>query len=231
VIPWHWIVDETREAECINAWDDPAAYVETVKRAYRRNRWADQRERVEVWSEKGTIRGTLAPVLDEFGVTFRVMHGYGSTTTVHEVAAENRHTGKRPIALTVFYVGDWDPSGLHMSEVDLPERLERYGGDVLIERVALTEAQVSAGTTLPWFHADEKRRDPRYAWYRREYGLKCWEVDALSPVDLRQAVTDAITDCLDVAAWNRAEITEAAERESLVSILDTWPGISRQAHE
>src|SRR5262245_47052169 len=57
VIPWEWVVDETREAECVNAWDNPAAYIETVKRAYRRDRWTDQPRRVEVWSEKGTIRG------------------------------------------------------------------------------------------------------------------------------------------------------------------------------
>src|SRR5690242_12852082 len=38
LLPWGWIVDETREAERINAWENPAAYVETVKRAYRRDR-------------------------------------------------------------------------------------------------------------------------------------------------------------------------------------------------
>ena len=39
--------------------------------------------RVEVWSEKGTIRGVLKPVLDEYGVGFRVMHGFGSATEVY----------------------------------------------------------------------------------------------------------------------------------------------------
>ncbi len=50
VIPWGWIVDETREAERVNAWDDPADYVESVKRSYRRNRWTDQPEWLEIWS-------------------------------------------------------------------------------------------------------------------------------------------------------------------------------------
>ena len=39
-----------------------------------------------MWSEKGTIRGVLKPVLDEYGVGFRVMHGFGSATEVHDVA-------------------------------------------------------------------------------------------------------------------------------------------------
>jgi hypothetical protein len=223
VIPWAWIVDETREAERIKAWADPAAYIEDVKLAYRRDRWTDQPEQIEVWSEKGTIRGTLAPVLKEYGVTFRVMHGYGSATTVHQIAEETKRSKKH---LTVFYLGDWDPSGLHMSAVDLPSRLEQYGGVATILRLALHEGDLSS---LPSFSAETKRGDPRYGWFRAHYGGTCWELDALSPPLLRLRVEASIVYQLDLAAWSRAEITEAAECESLASILDAWPGISRQA--
>ena len=224
VIPWRWIVDETREAECVNAWVNPAEYVETIKRSYRRDRWTDQPDRLEVWSEKGTIRGTLAPVLHEYGLTFRVMHGYGSATTVHEVAAQSQQSEKPSVVL---YVGDFDPSGLHMSEVDLPERIGRYGGAIEIERVALRAEHVDT-LELPSFQADEKRQDPRFEWYVRRYGRRCWELDALSPVILRRDVEAAIACRLNLAAWERAEQVERAEQESLVSILDTWPGISSQ---
>ena len=226
-IPWDWIVDETRAAECVNAWEDPAAYIETVKRAYRRDRWTDQPYRLEVWSEKGTVRGTLAPVLDKYGVTFRVFHGYGSATTVHDIAEQSQASVK---ASTGLYVGDWDPSGLHMSEVDLPERLERYGAAMDITRVALTEAQIRQ-SDLPWFSVDEKKSDSRFAWYRQRYGRRCWELDALNPVILRDAVEEAIMARVDPVAWKRAEVAEQAEQESLATILDAWPGISRQAHE
>jgi hypothetical protein len=224
-IPWHWIVDETREAECVNAWENPAAYVETVKRAYRRDRWTEQPYRLEVWSEKGTIRGTLAPVLHEYGVTFRVMHGYGSATAIHDVAEESQVNDK---PTTVLYVGDWDPSGLHMSEVDLPERIRRYNGCIDIRRVALTRAHVRDPDLLS-FRADEKKRDPRYRWFVEQYGRTCWELDALNPVTLRLEVKMAIHVHLDLDAWRRAEVTERAERDSLVSILERWPGISGQA--
>ena len=76
VIPWEWIVDETREAERVNTWDNPEQIIRAAVRGYRKDYWALQPRRVEVWSEKGTIRGTVAPVLQEHGVTFRVMHGY-----------------------------------------------------------------------------------------------------------------------------------------------------------
>lgn len=241
LIPWDWIVDETREPETITAWDDPVAYFETVKRAYRKNRWADQVLHAEIWSEKGTVRGTLAPVLTEYGVTFRVMHGYGSTTVLHDIAEASARSRTPWVAL---YVGDWDPSGLHMSEVDLPGRLRRYGGEVAIERVALQQNHLLVDPSLPSFPAKEKKSDARYRWFQtwsrevhaatgdpRLNGNRCWELDALNPKVLRRDVEKAILQRLDVAAWKAAAITEEAERDSIVSILATWPGISGQARE
>jgi hypothetical protein len=225
-ISWAWIVDETRAPERVNAWENPAAFIETVQRSYRRDRWTDQPEWVEVWSEKGTIRGTLAPILNTYGVTFRVMHGYGSATAVHQAAQESHHGEK---LLTVFYVGDHDPSGLHMSKADLPQRLKDYGGVVDLIRLALTEEDTRSG--LPWFATETKRQDPRFSWYWRRHGSRCWELDALSPVVLRERVEQAIVERLDLAAWKRAEVVEHAERDSLTSILNAWPDISGQASE
>ncbi len=224
-IPWPWVVDETREPERVSAWEDPAAYVEAVKRSYRRDRWTDQPDWIEIWSEKGTIRGTLAPVLQEYGITFRVNHGYASATAIYQAAIESRAAAK---VLTVLYVGDWDPSGLHMSDVDLLRRLDAYGGDVEVHRVALTEHDIKHGD-LPSFQADTKQGDPRYRWYVSNYGQRCWELDALSPVVLRRRLEREIRRRLDLRAWQRAEVTEAAERESLFNILSVWPSISRPA--
>ena len=60
IIPWDWIVDETRAIERVSTWDDPAEYARCVARSYRRDFWNQQPVRVEVWSEKGTVRGVLA---------------------------------------------------------------------------------------------------------------------------------------------------------------------------
>src|SRR5262245_6961583 len=78
IIPWSWIVDETRELERVSSWANLAEFVETVSRSYRRDFWNQQPAQVEVWSEKGTVRGVLAPVLNRYGVGFRVLHGYAA---------------------------------------------------------------------------------------------------------------------------------------------------------
>src|SRR5262249_2174019 len=117
-IPWEWIVDETRAVERTPTWANPAAYARCVARSYRRDFWNQQPVRCEVWSEKGTVRGVLGPVLDHYAVGFRVIHGFSSATTVYDVSQDD--DGRELIAL---YVGDFDPSGLYMSEEDLPTRL------------------------------------------------------------------------------------------------------------
>src|SRR5215217_1009832 len=134
IIPWEHIVDESRAPERTPAWSDPTALLDAAVEQYRKDRWLTQPNECEVWAEKGTVRGTLAPVLHAYGVTFRVMHGYGSATALHDVAVQSRAL---ECPLTVFYVGDWDPSGLHMNEVDLPTRLDEYGANIILRRVAL----------------------------------------------------------------------------------------------
>jgi hypothetical protein len=209
-IPWAWIVDETRSPDRVSAWTNLADYGETILRSYRRNFWDRQDERVEIWSEKGTVRGVIAEILDEFAVTFSVKHGFDSATSINDVADQTADLD-RP--LRALYIGDWDPSGLWMSERDLPERLERYGANVDLRRIALTRADVENGD-LPGFLRETKVKDPRHNWFRENYGEECWELDALPPV-LRARVRAAILQFIDLGAWEHCANVERAERESL----------------
>ena len=70
-IPWDWIIDETRDLEMVPTWMNGSELANSF--FYRRDLWQGQPVTVEVWSEKGTVRGVLWPVLAELGVGFRVM--------------------------------------------------------------------------------------------------------------------------------------------------------------
>jgi hypothetical protein len=158
MMPWEWIVDETRRLERKPSWNNKEEFAKAATRQFRLDFWEQQPLRCEVWSEKGAIRGVLQPVLDEYGVGFRVMHGYASATAVNDVATVYDDDDRPLMAL---YIGDFDPSGLHMSEEDLPERLAKYGGDhVQVERIALTQEQISRIDDLS-FPARDKRQDKR----------------------------------------------------------------------
>ena len=107
-VPPQWMVDETRQPEMVNVWQDAEEYVETVKRAYRRDNWQDQANYCEVWSEKATILGAIRPIADRWGVTLRVCHGFGSTGMEGQVGR-------------LF-------EGLDKTGRDRPERTPRSGG-------------------------------------------------------------------------------------------------------
>jgi hypothetical protein len=219
-IPWEWIVDETRELERVSTWNDPAEYARAVARSYRRDFWNQQPDRVEVWSEKGTVRGVLAPVLDEYAVGFRVMHGFGSATEVHGVAEANEQP------LIVLYVGDYDPSGMNMSEHDLPTRLEKYDGHhVELRRIALTLPQTRGLLSFP---ASDKKKDTRYPWFVRNFGDRCWELDALDPNALREIVEEEIKAEIEPGAWEHCARINQAEQESLRTVLDSWQAAKKR---
>jgi hypothetical protein len=214
-VPWEWIVDETRTIERVATWDDPEQYARCVAQSYRRDFWNQQPLRVQVWSEKGTVRGVLRPVLDHYAVGFSVMHGFSSATAVHDAAEDD--DGREMVAL---YVGDIDPSGMFMSEVDLPKRLARYDGNhIEVRRIALTPIQIGE---LPSFPATDKRKDMRFAWFVANHGRRCWELDAMDPNDLRDCVEEAIIDLIEPTAWRRCEVVNRAEQESLKTILKGW---------
>jgi hypothetical protein len=221
-VPWEWIVDETRRPERASVWADPLSFAKAVQRSYRRDRWRQQHQQVEVWSEKGTVRGTLGPVLDELAVTFRVLHGHSSATVLNDVAEETQ--GLDP-PLKVFYVGDHDPSGMDMSERDLPTRLQEYGARVDLERVAVTLADTLGGT-VPGFSVWDKTRDTRLRWYVARFGQQCWELDAVNPNVLRDKVRDAIELLIDRDEWDRCEAVERAESQSLEEVMGAWSRLS-----
>ena len=220
IIPWAWIVDETRELERASQWSDPESFADTIRAAYRRDLWEQQRRRLEVWSEKGTMRGTLRPILDHYGVGFRVMHGFGSATTMMEIAADTKHD---PVPRLILYLGDWDPSGMHMSEVDIPARLTEYGARVEVIRLALTTDDLQRPDLVnTLFPATDKKKDPRYRWFVETIGPKCWELDALNPVIIRDRIERAILAEIDINTWEHYQAMERIELASLKDVMDGW---------
>jgi hypothetical protein len=222
LIPWAWIVDETRQVTRPHSWRDPEGFMQAVKYSYRKDWWTDQPRRLLVVSEKATIGGTLRPVLHEYGVGFLVLHGFGSATAMNDLA-DLSLSDPRP--LTLLYVGDHDPSGRHMSDADIPGRLERYAGEAELVRLAVTPRQVTT-YELPTFSAQTKSKDARYRWFLGRHGETCCELDALDPNVLRQVVERAITARIDKTRWKRAETVERAEMASLQRFLETWPAHS-----
>lgn len=217
-LDWTQIVDGSRAVDRVSTWSDPSSIIDAAVRGYRRNYWQDQPYLVEVWSEKSTVQGVLAPVLNEFGVTFRVMKGFGSFTAVRQAAEDSLRidAGQQGIVL---YLGDRDPSGMFMSEVDLPARLDRYNSEWNFERIAILESDMPG---LPSFDVASKTSDNRASWYAEQYGNRCYELDAMNPNGLRERVAEQIETYLDLPAWERSKDVEQAEVASMQEFHSAW---------
>jgi hypothetical protein len=219
-LDWRKIVDGSRPSRGTNTWSDPDSIIRAAVEGYRRNYWQDQPVVVEVWSEKSTVEGILQPVLDEFGVEFRVMKGFSSFTQVMGAVVAANRFARRGQKLIVLYIGDWDPSGLYMSAVDLPDRLARYGGKVQLKRIALVKSDTTP--RLPFFSARTKNKDPRYDWFVANHGPLCWEIDAMDTNVLRDRVRKQIVRYIDPVLWERAREVETAEVESMHDFHAAW---------
>jgi hypothetical protein len=251
MMPWEWITDPTRAEQAVATWADPVAYASAVQRSYRRNKWLDQPTHISMWSEKATVEGTIRPVLERYEVPFQVLHGWSGATPVWDMAQANL---RRRQSTLIVYIGDYDPSGLYMSDVDLPQRLARYStnapadknidldgalralADVRLEirRIALTKADTKAlGPTTRFPASDktdtaEKKGDSRHDWFVRNHGHWCWELDALSPKVLRERLEEAIVGALDQESWERYTLIEEVERKAIVETCQSWGSMSGQ---
>lgn len=216
IIPPDWIVDETRQPEMVSVWADAAAYAETIKRAYRRDNWQDQAHHCEVWSEKATILGSIRPTAEKWGITLRVSHGFGSTG-MEQAVGEFFSTVRKNI--TVFYLGDHDPSG-RVIEEDIHRRVQVASGKLFAMHRLAIHADDIARFDLPPQRI--KVTDTRAASFRQRFGADAAtvELDALPVGELRQRIEEAITPLIDFESWNRQVAVQETELRCIVDFAE-----------
>jgi hypothetical protein len=231
-IPWEWIVDKSRPTYTPSVWQDPKDYGKTIKCAYRKDYWQDQPVLVEIWSEKDTVSGVIAPVTDELGVTVRVGRGFDSTTGVHNIADHFQQVTKPK---RVFYIGDHDPDGRAIEQSIRQRVLELGSGSFAMSRLAINVGDIKRFNLPPMrikrFDDDHEKaglpKSSRAKAFLKKYRDETVELDALPPDVLRRRVKRAIEELIDWTRWNRAINAEEAELESIEDFVSKWPGNSR----
>jgi hypothetical protein len=181
LVPWDWIVDETRT---LDAWQ----YAENV---YRYVAGAAEYARIDLWvgappplilcesrSLAGPLRDIAARYLCPLAATNGQAGGFLHTAVAPLVArAEADFSVQR-----VFYLGDFDLSGGHIEE-NTYKVLSEYG-ELEWERVAITKAQVDA-RDLPVI----KKPDSRYKPVRY---FDAVETEALGQAQIARLLTERL---------------------------------------
>ncbi|MBI1914518.1 MAG: hypothetical protein HYS12_07240 [Planctomycetes bacterium] len=231
-IPRNWIVDHVRSTLKPSSWSGLADFADTVRHAYRKDFWQQQRHYIEVFVEKDAVAGTIHPITAEYDLPLRVVRGYSSISFAGEIADLWKKITK---PIFCYYLGDFDPSGFDL-ERDLREKLERYADRQAYTRgdwdqhgrhvlgnpdymqpfvwqrlgVRRTDFKAFDLVALPVKPSDKRSRG-----FVAKFGDKCAELDALPPTELRDRVRSAIHEHIDWESWQRLERVEQAEQETL----------------
>jgi hypothetical protein len=162
--------------------------------------WQNQPQNVIIAIEKDALSRLFTDVADSFHIHVYPTRGYGSYTYIKQMA--QKMNGQKPTA--VLYFGDYDPSGQDIQR-DLEKRLTAYGAkNFKVIRIALTKEQITQYNLPPRPEDAETiaklQRDPRTKTYGIDYAC---ELDALEPTTLKQIISTAILNQIDLEKWNQ----------------------------
>ncbi len=208
---WDVIEDRIRVPKFPNEWDNIDAAMKTLIQVYRRKRWADQDNYVEVWVEKDALSGVLEPITSDFHVHLLVNRGYSSISAMRDSSLRFRIAAQEGKSCYLLYLGDHDPSGEDMVR-DISARLGELRADIELTKIALTREQIDEHQLPP---NPAKMSDPRAAKYVDEHGNESWEVDALPPAVLNDILTGSLEELLDRDRYEAVKEKEEDDKETM----------------
>lgn len=145
LIDWYSITDRTRNLRSNSHWDNPADVIASARYSYLLNKWDGQPNYVEVWVEKDALVDIVGQACRPLDTPYFSCRGYTSQSEMWSAAQRFISQDYRDNRV-IIHLGDHDPSGIDMTR-DIQERLQMFGADVYVKRVALTMNQI--GTYNP----------------------------------------------------------------------------------
>lgn len=216
MVDWDAVEDRVRRPEKHAEWRDIPSLVESAIAAYRRPRWEDQPNYVELWCEKDALRSVLEPITDDLHVTLMVNRGYSSISAMYDSAKRIIRATEAGKDCYILYLGDFDPSGEDMVR-DVRDRMTLLGsvkhGALEVRKIALTRDQIDEYEPPP---NPAKTTDSRFQKFSDAHGTESFEVDALPPQSMMDIVRSSIEDLMDMDLYNAWAAREEAEKQKLI---------------
>jgi len=216
LMDWDAIEDRIRQPRVQTEFENLNELVDAALSSYRLPRWRGQKFYTELWVEKDALAGVLQPLAREYHVTMMVNRGYSSQSAMRESAKRFAVAEEEGKSCLLFYLGDHDPSGEDMVR-DIQTRLDMFGCDVKVLKLALTVDQVRQYNPPP---NPAKMTDPRATGYVAKHGQQSWEVDALRPDVLARIIRTAFKRTVDEKALQTVLAQEEKDKEALQAALE-----------
>lgn len=113
-IDWNVFEDRGRVPKQAYYEDDVAGALQRTINSYRLDRQLNQKNHIEVWTEKDAISNILRRVTDEYTVMLSINKGYTSSTAVYGAYERFVSAIENGQKVKILYFGDHDPSGIDM---------------------------------------------------------------------------------------------------------------------
>lgn len=217
LIDWYAITDRTRNLRRNSHWDTPSEVIASAKYSYLLDKWEGQPNYVEVWVEKDALVDVVGQACRPLDVPFFSCRGYTSQSEMW-VAAQRFINQEHREQRIIIHLGDHDPSGIDMTR-DIQERLEMFGADVYVKRVALTMEQIEQFNPPP---NPAKITDSRCDKYIAMYGYESWELDALEPKVITDLIRSEVTMYRDDDLYQEICRKERQEKQELQMLCDHY---------
>lgn len=217
LIDWNSITDRTCNLRNRSHWNRPQDVIYSAKYSYLLDKWEGQPNYVEVWVEKDALVDIVGQACHPIDTPYFSCRGYTSQSEMW-TAAQRFIRQKNRDNRYIIHLGDHDPSGIDMTR-DIQERLEMFGADVYVKRVALTMNQVQTYNPPP---NPAKITDSRCGKYIDQYGEESWELDALEPQMLVNLITNEVTALRDDEIYQAVCDREKQEKEELQKLADHY---------
>lgn len=219
LMDWNAIEDRGRSLLALSHWDDPSDVIHSAAYSFRFDKWANQRNRVEVWVEKQALESVVGQAAKPFDCAYFSCKGYTSQSAMWRAARRFESYLKAGQTPVIIHLGDHDPSGVDMTR-DIFERLnELFGVEVEVDRIALNMSQIREHRPPP---NPAKVTDSRAKQYIRVHGRQSWELDALEPSTLREMISSSIRERMDSEMWAESLQEEEIARRSLFKAAERW---------
>ena len=225
LIDWFAIIDRTRNLAKNSHWNTPVDIIESASYSYMLDKWKCQPNYVEVWVEKDALVGIVGQICRKLDVPYFSCRGYTSQSEMWSAAQRFIKQSSRR-SRTIIHLGDHDPSGIDMTR-DIQERLEMFGAEVTVKRVALTIDQISQFNPPP---NPTKLTDSRATSYIEQYGNECWELDALEPQVISDLIEREVLILEDAAIREVVVDKEYRDKQSLDKICNHYYEIAAYAN-
>lgn len=193
IVDWDAIEDRIRVPYIPYSVDDIEDAIQDTIDQYRLDRMNNQEVYIEIWVEKDALSGVLKRITSHYHINLMVNRGYSSCTAMHD-AYERIKDKQDEKKCYILYLGDHDPSGVDMVR-DIKDRLEEFGAEAEVKRIALTQEQIKKYNPPP---NPAKIKDPRAKDYIAKFGNTSWEVDALNPDILHKIIRKAVEELIDI---------------------------------